>query len=180
MLPNERTSFGFKEGISDPDIEGSGIPPTNPAKAPFKAGEFVLGYPNESGDLPPEPQPEVLGRNGSYVVFRKLQTRRGGLPPVRPCPRNESSRGGAAGRQVRRPLAERRAAGARSGARRSGARGRSGAEQRLPLRGGRRSGLKCPLGAHARRTDPRDSKIVGVARFHRIIRRSSSYGPMLS
>jgi hypothetical protein len=38
-------------------------------------------------------------------------------------------------------------------------------------------GLKCPLDAHARRTYPRDSKIVGVARFHRIIRRSSSYGP---
>ena len=33
--------------------------------------------------------------------------------------------------------------------------------------------------AHARRTYPRDSKIVGVARFHRIIRRSSSYGPRL-
>ena len=48
---------------------------TNPHEAPFKAGEFVLGYPNENGDLPPMPQPEVLGRNGSYVVFRKLQTR---------------------------------------------------------------------------------------------------------
>src|SRR6188472_2977772 len=49
MLPNERPSFGYKDGISHPDIEGSGIPPTNPAKAPFKAGKFVLGYPNESG-----------------------------------------------------------------------------------------------------------------------------------
>ena len=63
---------------------------------------------------------------------------RGGVPPVRPCPRQESSRGGAARRQVRRPLAERRAAGARPGARRPGARGRSGAEQRLPLRRERR------------------------------------------
>ena len=40
-------------------------------------------------------------------------------------------------------------------------------------------GLKCPLGAHARRTYPRDSAITGIARNHRIIRRSSSYGPML-
>ena len=75
MLPTERTSFGFKDGISNPAIEGSGIPATNPHEEPFKAGEFVLGYPNENGDLPPMPEPEVLGRNGSYVVFRKLQTR---------------------------------------------------------------------------------------------------------
>jgi deferrochelatase/peroxidase EfeB len=40
-------------------------------------------------------------------------------------------------------------------------------------------GLKCPLGAHARRTYPRDAKSVGLARMHRIVRRSSSYGPLL-
>ena len=75
MLETERTSFGFKDGISNPAIEGSGIPGTNPHEAPSKPGEFVLGYPNEVGNLPPMPEPEVLGRNGSYVVFRKLQTR---------------------------------------------------------------------------------------------------------
>jgi hypothetical protein len=41
-------------------------------------------------------------------------------------------------------------------------------------------GLKCPLGAHARRNNPRDAKITGIARNHRIIRRSTSYGPMLA
>jgi len=40
-------------------------------------------------------------------------------------------------------------------------------------------GLKCPLGAHARRMNPRDATITGVARLHRVIRRSTSYGPML-
>jgi deferrochelatase/peroxidase EfeB len=40
-------------------------------------------------------------------------------------------------------------------------------------------GLKCPLGAHAPRMNPRDAVIVGVARLHRIIRRSTDYGPML-
>ena len=49
---NGRTSLGFKDGISHPAIEGSGIPGTNPHDAPFKAGEFVLGYPNENGELP--------------------------------------------------------------------------------------------------------------------------------
>ena len=33
------------------------------------------------------PQPEVLGRNGTYVVFRKLHQRRGRVPPVPARPR---------------------------------------------------------------------------------------------
>ena len=77
VLPSERTSLGFKDGISHPAIEGSGIAGSNLHEEPFKAGEFVLGYPNEIGELTPMPYPALLGRNGSYVVFRKLQTRVG-------------------------------------------------------------------------------------------------------
>ena len=40
-------------------------------------------------------------------------------------------------------------------------------------------GLKCPLGAHARRMNPRDSAIIGEVRLHRMIRRGTSYGPLL-
>jgi deferrochelatase/peroxidase EfeB len=75
QLPTGRTSFGFKDGIGQPAVEGSGIPGTNPGEPPIKAGEFVLGYPDETGSLPPMPTPEVLGRNGTYIVFRKLHTR---------------------------------------------------------------------------------------------------------
>ena len=75
QLPTGRTSFGFKDGIGQPAVEGSGIPPTNPKERPLKAGEIILGYPDETGELPPMPTPEVLGRNGTYVVFRKLHTR---------------------------------------------------------------------------------------------------------
>ena len=74
-LPNEREAFGFKDGISHPAIEGSGIPGTNPHEQPLKPGEFVLGYPDEMGGMPAIPAPDVLGRNGSYVVFRKLHQR---------------------------------------------------------------------------------------------------------
>ena len=180
VLPNERTSFGFKDGISNPAIEGSGIPGTNPHEEPFKAGEFVLGYPDETGDLPPMPQPEVLGRNGSYVVFRKLHTRV------------------AAFRQYVRARAESRAEEELLAAKFVG-RWPSGAplvlapERDDPELGADPErnnaflyvadddarGLKCPLGAHARRMNPRDATIIGVARMHRIIRRSTSYGPML-
>src|SRR4051794_21200040 len=75
QLPTGRTSFGFKDGIGQPAIEGSGVPATNRAEKPLKAGEIILGYPDETGELPPMPTPEILGRNGTYVVFRKLHTR---------------------------------------------------------------------------------------------------------
>jgi deferrochelatase/peroxidase EfeB len=75
-LPTEKEHFGFKDGIGQPAIEGSGIPGSNPLEAPIKAGEFVLGYPDEMGNIQVS-QPEVLAKNGTYVGFRKLQQRVG-------------------------------------------------------------------------------------------------------
>ena len=180
MLPTERTSLGFKDSISHPAIEGSGIPATNPHEEPFKAGEFVLGYPNENGELPPMPQPEVLGRNGTYVVFRKLQTRVAAF--------RQYVRARAKSREEEELLAAKFVGRWPSGAPLVLAPERDDPE--LGADPGRNNaflyaadddarGLKCPLGAHARRTNPRDSAIIGIARNHRIIRRSSSYGPML-
>ena len=74
-MPTGRTSFGFKDGIGQPAIEGSGRPSSNPQERPIKPGEIILGYPDETGELPPMPAPDVLGRNGTYLVFRKLHTR---------------------------------------------------------------------------------------------------------
>ncbi|HEY5444118.1 MAG TPA: hypothetical protein VIJ87_06535, partial [Pyrinomonadaceae bacterium] len=73
-LPGDKEPFGFKDGISHPAIEGSGIPGTNPKEQPLRAGEFVLGYPDELGGIQ-KTEPELLGRNGTYVVFRKLHQR---------------------------------------------------------------------------------------------------------
>ena len=75
QLPTGRTSFGFKDGIGQPAIEGGGVPGTNPLESPIKAGEFILGYPDETGALPAQPSPDILARNGTYIAFRKLHTR---------------------------------------------------------------------------------------------------------
>jgi Dyp-type peroxidase family len=179
MLPTERTSFGFKDGIGNPAIEGSGIAPANPHEAPSKAGEFVLGYPNEAGALPPMPTPEVVGRNGSYVVFRKLQTRvaeyRRYLRARTESPEDEArlaaklvGRWPSGAPLVLAPERDDPELGADPS--RNNAFGYADQDAR---------GLKCPLGAHARRSFARDARITGVARNHRILRRSSSYGPML-
>jgi Dyp-type peroxidase family len=178
-LPSEKEAFGFKDGIGHPVIEESGIPGSNPNELPLKAGEFVLGYPDEMGETPPIPQPEVLGRNGSYVVFRKLHQR---VAAFRQYMKANSSS----------PAEEELLAAKMMG------RWRSGAPLALcPLHDSpelgadpRRNnaflfkeddpiGYKTPSGSHIRRMNPRDADVAGVVRIHRMIRRGTSYGPLL-
>jgi len=177
-LPNEKEAFGFKDGISHPAIEGSGIPGSNPNERPLKAGEFILGYPDEIAHAPSIPQPEVLGRNGSYIVFRKLHQR------VAEFRRYLKSNASSA-------EAEELLAAKMMG------RWRSGAPLALcpmhddPMLGtdSQRNnnflfkddpiGYKTPAGSHIRRMNPRDANIAGVVRIHRMIRRGTSYGPVL-
>jgi len=179
VLPNEKEAFGFKDGISHPAVEGSGIPGTNPKEKPFKAGEFILGYPDELGEVTPMPRPEVLGKNGTYVVFRKLHQRV------------------AAFRQYLKANSSSPEEEELLGAKLMG-RWQSGAPLALcPFRDDPElgadpkrnndflfkdedpKGLKTPPGSHIRRMNPRDSEIAGAARLHRMIRRGTSYGPML-
>jgi Dyp-type peroxidase family len=179
VRPGEREAFGFRDGIGHPAVEGSGIASSNSHEPPLKAGEFVLGYTDESGEIPAIPQPEVLGRNGSYIVFRKLHQRvaafrrylkenstsaeaeellaakmmgrwRSGAP-LAMCPMHDDSQLGADPARNNHFLFK----------------------EQDPI------GYTTPLGCHIRRVNPRDAEIAGVARIHRMIRRGTSYGPEL-
>ena len=127
------------------------------------------------------PTPDVLGRNGTYVVFRKLHTK---VAAYRSYLRARSA-----------SRAEEDLLGAKIVGRwQSGAPLALAPDQDDPELGGdpRRNndfgfgddprGFKCPVGAHARRANPRDALdhegSVDV-RLHRMIRRGTSYGPML-
>ena len=176
--PDEKEPFGFRDSIGQPVIEGTGIPGTNPHEVALKAGEFVLGYQDETGDTAPTPQPEALGLNGTYVAFRKLQTRVA---------------------DFRRYIHERAADGKDEEliAAKFVGRWPSGAPLALTpdvddaelgkdvkrnnafMYGDDPQGLKCPVGAHARRMNPRDANVTGEVRLHRMIRRGTTYGPPL-
>jgi Dyp-type peroxidase family len=65
--------FGYRDRLSQPVIEGSGEEPTPGSGAPLKAGEFILGYPDEDGASANLPQPEILSRNGSFMAYRRLE-----------------------------------------------------------------------------------------------------------
>lgn len=177
-LPNEKEPFGFKDGISHPAIEGSGIPGSNPHEQPFKAGEFVLGYRDETGGFPPMPQPGVLGRNGTYAVVRKLHQR---VAAFRQYLRSNSSN----------PQEEELLAAKTMGRWRSGAPLALSPERDDPslgtdstrnndfLYGDDPLGLRTPTGSHIRRANPRDADVAGTVRLHRMIRRGTAYGPPL-
>ncbi|MER6327800.1 hypothetical protein ABT298_00460 [Streptomyces sp. NPDC001034] len=125
------------------------------------------------------PSPDVLGRNGTCVAVRKVHTR---VAAWRSYLRAHSS------------SAEEEAllAAKMVGRRPSGAPLTLSPEHDDPElaadphrvnnflhRENDDRGFRCPAGAHIRRTNPRDSTIIGDARMHRLIRRGTTYGPPL-
>jgi Dyp-type peroxidase family len=179
VLPDEREPFGFKDGMSHPAIEGSGIPGSNSHERPLKAGEFVLGYPDEMSDAPQVPQPEILGRNGSYVVFRKLHQR---VAEFR-----NYLKANASNNQGEEFLAAKMMGRWRSGAplalcpmHDDPALGvDSGRNNDFLFKADDAIGYKTPAGSHIRRMNPRDADVAGMVRIHRMIRRGTAYGPPL-
>ncbi len=196
----DQEPFGFRDGISQPLIEG--LPKAARGQRTVPAGEFVLGYKNNRGQLTDRPllpasaDPQRLllpdptgsgqadlGRNGSYLVLRQLEQDVEGfwrfLGQATRAPDGADDHGrkiALAAKMVGRwpsgaPLvkAPDRDAPALGGDNDFGYRGD-------PL------GLACPLGAHIRRVNPRDSldpepaASLDATGRHRLLRRGRRYG----
>ena len=224
--------FGFRDGISQPQLDW-GLERKAKAGGQFDygnvvaLGEFLLGYPNEYGLITDRPLVEVkdgqstallpavdqpgkhdLGRNGSYLVFRQLQQDVQGFWQFLDLQANADP-------AMRQALAEAMVGRTREG---------------LPLVGGTHhpiagigpkaddvamnqftyasdsAGIRCPLGAHIRRTNPRTADLsegargtigrllrtlgfcrenlhtdtIASSRFHRLLRRARKYGKNLT
>src|SRR3954468_10635871 len=67
-----REHFGYRDRLSQPVIAETGDQPTPGSGPAVRAGELFLGYEDESGIVPPLPQPEVLSRNGSYLAYLRM------------------------------------------------------------------------------------------------------------
>src|SRR6186713_422435 len=65
--------FGYRDRITTPVIEGMGIEATPGSHPASKPGEFFLGYPDDEGVIPLQPQPEILSKNGSFLGYRKVR-----------------------------------------------------------------------------------------------------------
>ena len=175
--PGDLNSLGYKDGIDQPAIEGSGVEPTPGQGRPIKAGEFILGYPGEAGVPVPMPEPDILGRNGTYVGFRKYQTRVGAF--------NRFLRANGSTDAERELIAAKLVGRWRSGAPLTLAPEADNPELGAdPQRNNDFNyandphGRQVPLGSHIRRMNPRDTQLTRLTdvNLHRLIRRGTTYG----
>jgi Dyp-type peroxidase family len=188
-LEGGRDHFGFADGIAQPSLHGSGVkarpgdgqPNGDGTWRDVAVGEFLLGHQDEDGGLPAAPA-APFDCNGTFMVYRKL--------------RQDTA-------AFRRFIAEQGAkypGGPEKLAAKIVGRWPDGTPLSVSPDGPDPSvasdparindfsyaddaeGLRCPLGAHIRRTNPRDMKEFFDGRLtnrHRIIRRGRSYGPPL-
>jgi Dyp-type peroxidase family len=196
LLEGAREHFGYADGFAQPAVEGmsdekargGGVPEAEGRWRPLAAGEFVLGYEDEDSRVDPEHRLPTapatpLGRNGTYMVWRKLHQdvasfRRALAEASRLYEDGDEERLAAkvVGRWrngtplVRSPHAPQ--PGFHAGA--------PGAND-FRYAGDDPGGRRCPIGAHIRRANPRDALgFDGRLTFrHRMIRRGMPYGPPL-
>ncbi len=209
--------FGFADGLSQPALDWGRERPVRDETRPVYdnrvcLGEFLLGHPNEYGGytarplldprrdpqgLLPEAEDEPgrrdLGRNGSYLVLRQLEQDVAGFWS---CMKRLA--GGDAAAQE--GLAERLVGRRRDGSPLVERDGPGPEDFRFDADA---EGLRCPLGAHIRRSNPRNGDLppgdntglswllrtlgldaqarerdrVASTRFHRLLRRGRKYGP---
>ena len=180
QLPGGRTPLGYRDGISFPHIQGNDPNPIASPEASIAAGEFILGYPGEAGRHLPMPQPEVLGRNGTFVGFCKLGLRVAAF--------RRYLQANATARHSQDMLAAKLMGRWPSGAPLVLAPEKDDPELAEDLRRvndfaytNDPMGLSCPLGSHIRRMNPRDTRlnVMTDVRIHRIIRHGTAYGPEL-
>jgi len=179
-LPEGRNPFGFKDGLHNPVVEGSSPAGQIVNEAPIKAGEFVMGYPDEKGETAQTPIPEELRHNGTFVAFRKFHMN---VAAFRKYLHEQASS----------PEEEELLAAKMVGRWRSGAPLVLAPDRDDPALGADANrnndfsyaddmkGLKCPFSAHLRRINPRDAlkdEIVAV-NLHHFLRRGTNYGPPL-
>jgi Dyp-type peroxidase family len=187
--------FGFADGLSQPFFDGlKGAEDQSPEAYRLHhvpVGEFILGYKNGYGEETTVPRlvssdvDELFGRNGSYLVLRQLEQDVVGFWNYF---RQEA---GSQDLQAAERLAAKAVGRWRNGSPISDYPDAPG-----PARGGPHEndfsfrakdalGDRCPIGAHIRRANPRDSfegdrnEILADVNHHRLLRRGRAYGPRI-
>lgn len=204
--------FGFRDGISQPFVAGLH---TGPPEQTISTGEFLLGYRNAYGQftdrplLDPREDPDEilpddaagtgrrdLARNGSYLIIRQLSQDVPGFwrwldAAVASTPGSNGN--GHAGLHARRVALASKLVGRWPG----GAPLTLSPDRDDPALAKAADfgyfaqdadGTRCPIGAHVRRSHPRDSLAplpgtpdsIEIDKHHRLLRRGRKYGPMLS
>jgi len=176
--------FGFRDGVSQPFVDlglrppppGGGTPRRDGTWAPAAPGEIFLGHPDEDGLRAIQPANKELRTNGTYMVFRKLAQDVVGFQHFIQASAHDKApeqllaaqmfgrwqNGAPLVRHPRQPKWY-------------------GVRERHLINDFRfhtedPHGVRCPVGSHVRRVNPRDQQLRDVAKRHRILRQSIPYG----
>jgi Dyp-type peroxidase family len=194
-IGSEGQHFGYADPISQPAIDGAPVP-HHPGDGelqedgtwrPLKPGEFLLGYEDEIGPEGTQtPEPPELRLNGTYLVFRKLYQDVAAFR--RHLATAARSLYGSDDADHQNLVAAKMMGRWPSGCPVDLSPDRDDPEIAAdPERRndftyeGDDQGLRCPLGAHLRRSNPRATPLVRhtAVRRHRLVRRGVEYGPLL-
>jgi Dyp-type peroxidase family len=204
---DRKEPFGFRDGISQPAVIGLSHRPPFSKTELIKTGEFLLGHENEYGQIAPvlwinsQHDPDDLlnrlpgapkghkafGYNGSYLVVRKLEQDVCGFRDF--LAKHGMKLGGSTDGYESELLAARMVGRWPSGApltlapyRDVPALGEQKAiNNQFRYRPADSDGAGCPIAAHVRRANPRDSldltarESLALSKRHRIIRRGRCY-----
>ncbi|MGH3548858.1 MAG: Dyp-type peroxidase [Pseudonocardiaceae bacterium] len=181
-LPDDVAHFGYRDGLSQPTIEGvplAGLPDHLP---PAPLGEFLLGYPSQFDQFSyPVPEPSELGINGSFAAFRVLEQ---DVAAFAEFVSQQALMTGLSEELIEAKLCGRW----RNGTPLVLAPDTDTPEPPIPPevmndfdyigQYDDQLGYRCPIGSHIRRMNPRGQRVAGGAgHLHRIVRRGIAYGP---
>ncbi len=186
MAPPGHEAFGFADGLAQPFVPGH-HGAARPGQEPVALGEILLGYQNAYERMPASPKlpgPDFdLGRNGTYLVFRKLEQ---DVPALWQWIDRSA-------RDIGKPtdwLAAKLMGRWPSGASIEQTPDHDDASFATPARTEDfnylepdADGLRCPIASHIRRANPRDARAgsaqdsLDVVARHRIVRRGRPFGP---
>ena len=178
--------FGFKDGLSQPAIDGYDDPPApnEPMAAP--PGEFVLGYPTVAG--PVAATTGTLWSNGSFAAFRRLHQdvaafraqATAGVPNANPALNPDQTAASMVGRWPSGAPLEVNPIATTPADPGLGATPNAFEFKAAPFSDD--DGHNCPQFGHIRKANPRDETTPSPAddpRQHRMIRRGLPYGDPL-
>ncbi|HMK18012.1 MAG TPA: hypothetical protein VK492_07435 [Chitinophagaceae bacterium] len=172
--------FGYRDRITTPVIEGMGIEATPGSHVPSKPGEFFLGYPDDAGVIPVQPQPEILSKNGSFLGYRKMREHVGAF-------RDFLKANGKTPEEQELVAAKIMGRWRKTGAPLVLCPDKD--DRELGFDNMRNNnfdyekmdphGYACPVTSHVRRMNVRDSRVSRIMNRRLIIRRGGTYGPYL-
>jgi len=171
--------FGFRDGMGNPAIQGladkhvagDGALDIDGNWHALPAGEFLLDHVDTDGELPDAPRPKALARNGTFMVLRKLEQ---DVDLFRSYLKEQSGRLGRDADDI----------GARMVGRHRDGTPLMKSKDDFDFRySSDPDGRVCPMGAHIRRANPRDSFGAQFGSLlvdrHRILRRAITYGKLV-